>query len=152
MCHARMWLPAFRSGLPYCSPILMHRPGSEPATGTLAVQTLSFVPKMNTCAHAAIQTVAGIATGGGESTAPTEEIKDGVLSCRHVIHHDMSWNPSALEQRTGRIDRLGSRAEKVGKEIQVYLPYVEGCQDEKLFRVVMDRERWFGVVMGPSRR
>jgi hypothetical protein len=70
------------------------------------------------------------------------------LNCRHVIHHDLDWNPSSLEQRTGRIDRIGSRAEQVGHSIKVYLPYVEGCQDEKLFRVVMDRERWFGVVMG----
>lgn len=70
------------------------------------------------------------------------------LNCRHVIHHDLDWNPSSLEQRTGRIDRLGSKAERAGKPIRVYLPYVEGCQDEKLFRVVMDRERWFGVVMG----
>jgi hypothetical protein len=70
------------------------------------------------------------------------------LNCRHVIHHDLDWNPSSLEQRTGRIDRLGSKAERAGKSIRVYLPYVEGCQDEKLFRVVMDRERWFGVVMG----
>ncbi len=70
------------------------------------------------------------------------------LNCRHVIHHDLDWNPSSLEQRTGRIDRLGSKAEASGKPIHVYLPYVEGCQDEKLFRVVMDRERWFGVVMG----
>lgn len=70
------------------------------------------------------------------------------LNCRHVIHHDLDWNPSSLEQRTGRIDRLGSKAERSGKSIRVYLPYVEGCQDEKLFRVVMDRERWFDVVMG----
>jgi hypothetical protein len=70
------------------------------------------------------------------------------LNCRHVIHHDLDWNPSSLEQRTGRIDRLGSKAERSGRPIRVYLPYVEGCQDEKLFRVVMDRERWFGVVMG----
>lgn len=70
------------------------------------------------------------------------------LNCRHVIHHDLDWNPSSLEQRTGRIDRLGSKAERSGKSIRVYLPYVEGCQDEKLYRVVMDRERWFGVVMG----
>ncbi len=70
------------------------------------------------------------------------------LNCRHVIHHDLDWNPSSLEQRTGRIDRLGSKAEQAGKPIRVYLPYVEGCQDEKLFRVVMDREQWFGVVMG----
>lgn len=70
------------------------------------------------------------------------------LNCRHVIHHDLDWNPSSLEQRTGRIDRLGSKAEEAGHPIRVYLPYVEGCQDEKLFRVVVDRERWFGVVMG----
>lgn len=70
------------------------------------------------------------------------------LNCRHVIHHDLDWNPSSLEQRTGRIDRLGSKAERCGRPIRVYLPYLEGCQDEKLFRVVMDRERWFGVVMG----
>jgi hypothetical protein len=65
-----------------------------------------------------------------------------------VIHHDLDWNPSSLEQRTGRIDRLGAKAERCGRPIRVYLPYLEGCQDEKLFRVVMDRERWFGVVMG----
>jgi hypothetical protein len=70
------------------------------------------------------------------------------MNCRHVIHHDLDWNPSSLEQRTGRIDRLGAKAERCGQSIRVYLPYVEGCQDEKLFRVVMDRERWFGVVMG----
>lgn len=70
------------------------------------------------------------------------------LNCRHVIHHDLDWNPSSLEQRTGRIDRLGAKAERTGHPIRVYLPYLEGCQDEKLFRVVMDRERWFGVVMG----
>jgi hypothetical protein len=70
------------------------------------------------------------------------------LCCRHVIHHDLDWNPSSLEQRTGRIDRLGAKAERSGQSIRVYLPYVEGCQDEKLFRVVQDRERWFGVVMG----
>jgi ERCC4-related helicase len=70
------------------------------------------------------------------------------LSCRHVIHHDLDWNPSSLEQRTGRIDRLGAKAERSGQSIRVYLPYVEGCQDEKLFRVVMERERWFAVVMG----
>ena len=33
------------------------------------------------------------------------------LSCRHVIHHDLDWNPSMLENRTGRVDRLGCLAE-----------------------------------------
>ena len=74
------------------------------------------------------------------------------LSCRHVIHHDLSWNPSTLEQRTGRVDRIGSKAEAVSKSIGVFLPYIGGTQDEKQYRVVMDRERWFQVLMGEDYR
>lgn len=70
------------------------------------------------------------------------------VNCRHVIHHDLCWNPSTLEQRTGRIDRIGSKAERCGKSIMIYLPYIAQTQDEKMYRVVMDRERWFKVVMG----
>lgn len=72
------------------------------------------------------------------------------LNCRHVIHHDLCWNPSTLEQRTGRIDRIGAKVERCGQSIQIYLPYIAQTQDEKMYRVVMDRERWFKVVMGES--
>lgn len=72
------------------------------------------------------------------------------LNCRHIIHYDLSWNPSNLEQRTGRVDRIGAKAEKVGQPIYVYYPYLAGTQDEKMYRVVMDRDRWFNVVMGGS--
>ena len=70
------------------------------------------------------------------------------LECRHVIHHDLNWNPSVLEQRTGRLDRLGSKSEVTALPIVVYEPFLEATQDEKQFRVVKDRERWFNVVMG----
>lgn len=70
------------------------------------------------------------------------------LSCRYVIHHDLCWNPSTLEQRTGRVDRLGSKAEQIGEPINIYLPYVAATQDEKMYRVVRDREKWFDIVMG----
>ena len=67
--------------------------------------------------------------------------------CRHVIHHDLAWNPSAIEQRTGRIDRLGCKAE--GRQpIEVYLPYLAGTADERQYRVMSDREQWFRVVIG----
>ena len=67
--------------------------------------------------------------------------------CRHVIHHDLAWNPSTIEQRTGRIDRLGCKAE--GRQpIVVYLPYLAGTADERQYQVMSDRERWFRVVMG----
>lgn len=70
------------------------------------------------------------------------------LHCRTVLHHDLSWNPSTLEQRTGRVDRLGALVETSGRSIHIFMPYVAGTQDEKMFRVVMDRERWFRVIMG----
>jgi len=74
------------------------------------------------------------------------------LACRHVIHHDLCWNPSTLEQRTGRVDRLGAKADTAGRSIHVYLPYIAQTQDEKMYRVVCDRERWFQVVMGEDYR
>jgi superfamily II DNA or RNA helicase len=70
------------------------------------------------------------------------------LNCRYVIHHDLCWNPSTLEQRSGRVDRIGSKAEQVKDSINLFLPYVAATQDEKMYRVVRDRERWFQIVMG----
>jgi superfamily II DNA or RNA helicase len=70
------------------------------------------------------------------------------IECRHVIHHDLDWSPSTLEQRTGRVDRIGSLAERTKEPVTVYLPYLAATQDEKMYRVVRDRERWFQVVMG----
>jgi hypothetical protein len=64
-----------------------------------------------------------------------------------VIHHDLAWNPSTIEQRTGRIDRLACKAE--GRHsIGVYVPYLAGTADERQYQVMSDRERWFRVVMG----
>jgi len=68
-------------------------------------------------------------------------------SCRHVIHHDLAWNPSSIEQRTGRIDRLGCKAE--GRHaINIFLPFLSGTADERQYRVMTDREQWFRIVMG----
>jgi len=74
--------------------------------------------------------------------------------CRHVIHHDLAWNPSTIEQRTGRIDRIGCKAEQpgCGQPIQVDLPYLAATQDEKQYQVVTYRERWFGILMGEDYR
>jgi len=67
--------------------------------------------------------------------------------CRYVIHHDLAWNPSQIEQRTGRIDRLGCKAENT-HPIHVCLPYLAGASDERQYRVMSDREKWFRIVMG----
>jgi len=82
------------------------------------------------------------------SSAVLAEGVDLPRFCRHVIHHDLCWNPSTLEQRTGRVDRIGCKAEIAGRPIVVYEPYLAGSADEKMYRVVRDRERWFQIVMG----
>ncbi|CBL45785.1 Hypothetical protein HDN1F_22020 [gamma proteobacterium HdN1] len=68
--------------------------------------------------------------------------------CRFVIHHDLDWNPSVLEQRTGRLDRIGALADRLGRNIEVYEPYLAGTHDEKMYKVVKDRAQWFDIVMG----
>jgi len=70
--------------------------------------------------------------------------------CRYVIHHDLDWNPSTLEQRNGRLDRIGSLGERTSKQIVVYEPFLAGTQDERMYNVVKDRERWFNIIMGSS--
>ncbi len=82
------------------------------------------------------------------ASAVMSEGVDLHINCRYVIHHDLSWNPSSLEQRNGRVDRIGGKMEKCARPIHIYLPYIEATQDEKMFKVVMDRERWFKVLMG----
>lgn len=68
--------------------------------------------------------------------------------CRFVIHHDLYWNPSAIEQRNGRVDRIQSKSEMVDRPIHIFEPFLAATADEKMYRVVKDRERWFQVVMG----
>jgi hypothetical protein len=76
--------------------------------------------------------------------------------CRHVIHHDLPWNPATLEQRTGRVDRIGSKAERVGGidedggVLDVVVPYIANTYDEFRFRRVHARAHLFEVTMGAN--
>jgi superfamily II DNA or RNA helicase len=82
------------------------------------------------------------------STAVLAEGVDLHTECRHVTHYDHEWNPAVLEQKTGRIDRVGSLADRESKSVWISYPYIKHTQDEKAFRVVMARKSWFGSVMG----
>ncbi|MGD8593945.1 MAG: hypothetical protein PVF82_14005 [Gammaproteobacteria bacterium] len=46
------------------------------------------------------------------------------------------------------MDRIGAKVERCGLPIKLYFPSIAETQDEKMYRVVMDRERWLNVVMG----
>lgn len=84
------------------------------------------------------------------STSVLAEGVDLHTECRHIVHYDHEWNPAKLEQKTGRVDRVGSKSERLSEKIDVQMPYIKHTQDEKAYRVVMARKSWFDTVMGEN--
>ncbi len=75
--------------------------------------------------------------------------------CRRVIHHDLAWNPAQLEQRVGRVDRLGSLVQRLRERapqtrLDIELPLVANTIDERLERTVRMRERWLEFLLGAA--
>lgn len=73
--------------------------------------------------------------------------------CRRVIHHDLAWNPAQLEQRVGRVDRLGSLVQRMRvrdpeAKLEISLPLIVRTIDERLERTVRGRERWLEFLLG----
>lgn len=61
--------------------------------------------------------------------------------CRGVVNYDLHWNPMRLEQRIGRVDRVG----QAKNEVTVYNIVVNGSIDERVIRVV---KRKLGLLEG----
>lgn len=64
-----------------------------------------------------------------------------------VLHYDLPWNPNRLEQREGRVDRYGQRAELV----KAYLLYGKSNPiDGVVFRVLLQKVREIRRQIGIS--
>ena len=75
--------------------------------------------------------------------------------CRRVVHHDLVWNPAQLEQRIGRIDRLGSLTNRLRQNgadvtLDILYPVICGTIDKRLFRTVKTREKWLEFLLGAA--
>jgi len=85
--------------------------------------------------------------------------------CRHVVHYDLGWNPAAIEQRTGRTDRIGSKAERERRMaleasgsvhlpedqlpgLDIAMPYLAGTYDERMFDRLRTRAQVFDILTG----
>ena len=94
------------------------------------------------------------------STSVGQEGIDLHRECRHVIHHDLCWNPATIEQRTGRVDRLGSKVERerlAGKgaelpTLEIAVPYLAATYDERMFEELYRRAQLFEVTLGGDMR
>jgi hypothetical protein len=80
-----------------------------------------------------------------------EEGIDLQKHCRYVVHYDLEWNPARMEQREGRVDRVGWGRSDEGF-IDVRFMLLKGTYEERIFHTVMQRDQWFQILIGSKRR
>lgn len=97
------------------------------------------------------------------STDVLQEGEDLHTFCRKVIHYGITWTPSAMEQRTGRVDRIDSllqrqldgreRAAEPEEKIQVHYPHLEDTVERLQVRRVLRRlDRFLRLMHEPVKR
>ena len=96
------------------------------------------------------------------TTDVLQEGEDLHTFCKRVIHYGITWTPSAMEQRTGRVDRIHSLVQREldGRErspdptelIQVHYPHLADTVERLQVCRVMDRlNRFLQMVHEPIR-
>ncbi len=65
--------------------------------------------------------------------------------CGALVNYDMPWNPMRVEQRIGRIDRLGQEH----STIRIVNLHYEGTVETDVYLAVRERIRLFETVVGP---
>lgn len=63
--------------------------------------------------------------------------------CHHIINYDLPWNPMRLEQRIGRIHRLGQE-----KDVHIYNFAIKGTVEEHVLKLLYEKINLFEKVIG----
>jgi SNF2 family DNA or RNA helicase len=63
--------------------------------------------------------------------------------CNTLINFDIPWNPMAIEQRIGRIDRIGQT-----REVFVFNLATSGTIEDEMLRILDDKINMFELVVG----
>ena len=76
----------------------------------------------------------------------TESASEGLnlQTCGVLFNYDMPWNPMRVEQRIGRIDRIGQRYATV----RIHNFYYDGTVEAKVYKKLRDRINAFASVVG----
>ena len=76
----------------------------------------------------------------------TEAASEGLnlQTCGVLINYDMPWNPMRVEQRIGRIDRIGQEYERVW----IYNYFYQGTVEARVYQALQGRIGWFEDVVG----
>lgn len=85
-----------------------------------------------------------------------QEGEDLHTFCAEVHHYGIAWTPSSMEQRTGRVDRVKSLAERrlehphdpsAHDKLQVHYPHLQGTVETLQVRRVLERMNTFLKLM-----
>ncbi|MDF2854844.1 MAG: ATP-dependent helicase [Neobacillus sp.] len=63
--------------------------------------------------------------------------------CNHIINFDLPWNPMKLEQRIGRIHRLGQE-----KDVMIYNFAIQNTVEEHILKLLYEKIDLFEKVIG----
>lgn len=76
----------------------------------------------------------------------TESASEGLnlQTCGVLINYDMPWNPMRVEQRIGRIDRIGQTYERVW----IHNCFYQDTIEDRVYLALADRIHWFEDVVG----
>lgn len=66
-----------------------------------------------------------------------------VQFCNTLINFDLPWNPMAIEQRIGRIHRIGQQ-----REVFIFNLAVRGTVEEQVLRILDEKINMFELVVG----
>lgn len=67
--------------------------------------------------------------------------------CRHVVLFDLTWNPAAMEQRIGRVHRLGG-CRRAGEKVKVVYCFQRGTYEQVMAARVQKRCEMMRVLLG----
>jgi superfamily II DNA or RNA helicase len=77
----------------------------------------------------------------------TDSLSEGLnlQTCAKLVNYDMPWNFMRVEQRIGRIDRIGGR-----EEVEISNYFYEGTVEEQIYQGIGEDFDWFEDVVGPA--
>jgi hypothetical protein len=84
--------------------------------------------------------------GGVDVLVGTEAASEGLnlQECGAIINYDLPWNPMKVEQRIGRVDRIGQEH----REITIYHYIYEDTIENDIYDALDDRINMFEDVVG----
>ncbi|MDP1729135.1 MAG: SNF2-related protein, partial [archaeon] len=63
--------------------------------------------------------------------------------CSNLINYDLPWNPMSVEQRIGRLDRIGQK-----KDMNIYSLATKNTMEERVVDLIINKMCCIGMVIG----